>query len=236
MSDRQIIDTKKICVTYSSPPDIEPRCLKISNTIITNQKQQVKKKDSENPRSEYHDWLEKNTKVISREKIIKRLENQIKDPKNSVSISRFESSCTPTDDGDSCDTSANEVVFSEAKKSITLEEESDVFNLFACFRWRDRDEGKIMTSLMKKEYLETLIQEVYSTRYLMNKLYAEISSKTRILDGFNEEEKNNFLLHVIAKGKDFYYSSIKDVEFLMYLVDQYQPIWSKIKEVYNVAI
>ena len=57
-------------------------------------------------------------------------------------------------------------------------------------------------------------------------VYNSIKKITGAVDAMNDEQKYNFLFHVIAKGRDMYYQSLVDPDFSLYMLDQYQPLYT----------
>jgi hypothetical protein len=115
-----------------------------------------------------------------------------------------------------------------AQRSDTL------FQLLTGLQWRDKDEAVMKPQQLNKINLVQLRQLLPTMRKLADELFTAIHSNTGALDDMDEEDKYNFLYHVIAKGSQFYFSAITDPEFCMYLLldednKQYQPLYTYIK-------
>ena len=117
---------------------------------------------------------------------------------------------------------------SNITEEITI---NQLFKQLTALRWCDRDERKLTANSLNVLNIQTLRTIVPTMDKLAIELTRSISNETRVLDNMNAEEKNNFLYHIIAKGREFYFSVVTDPEFCLYLLDdQYQPLYSFITE------
>lgn len=105
------------------------------------------------------------------------------------------------------------------------------FRNLALLGWRDKDEA-----IMNRKCLNKLSRYYSITELVkvMNKLAADlesaISTVTGALDSMEDIERKNFLYHVIAKGETMYYHSLEDPDFCLYMLDQYQPLYTFLQE------
>lgn len=100
-----------------------------------------------------------------------------------------------------------------------------VFNVFSIYPWSDIDERK-----MTKNDVARFRNEVRNIFPIMVKIASSlersISAVSGALSSMSVEEKNNFLFHVIAKGSNMFMGTIVDPEFCLYMLDQYQPLYT----------
>jgi hypothetical protein len=61
---------------------------------------------------------------------------------------------------------------------------------------------------------------------LSTELQTAIDNVTGALAEMDATTKLNFLFHVIAKGEQFYMSAISDPDFCLYMLDQWQPLYT----------
>jgi hypothetical protein len=106
----------------------------------------------------------------------------------------------------------------------------NMFANLALLHWRDKD-TEIM-NIRKLNIIETnVLQDMYYVMcYLADNLATLITPYTGALDDLNTTNKYNFLFHVLAQGKEFYYNVLDEPEFCLYLLDQYQPLYSFMKK------
>ena len=124
---------------------------------------------------------------------------------------------------------------SKTAQQITPDEkkmsDQDINNCFAWLQrigWKDKDESTMRNNRVVSHGYD--IKNIYNTMfYLSNDLYNSISKITGAIDAMNDESKYNFLFHVISKGRDMYYQSLVDPEFALYMLDQYQPLYTYMK-------
>lgn len=118
----------------------------------------------------------------------------------------------------------------------TTEEEKieQLFKLLEGLHWRDRDDAVMNINQLNKINLHRLEALLPTMHKLADEIYVTISSKLTILEDFTNEQKYNFLYHIIAMGKQFYFSVIEEPNFCAYLSTdenniQYQPLYTFIK-------
>jgi hypothetical protein len=121
----------------------------------------------------------------------------------------------------------------EEKKTdnnTTEEQISDCFKWLHKLDWKDKDE-----LIMRRNRISSYgydLNTIYITLlHLSNELYSSIKNITGAVDVMTEEQKYNFLFHVISKGKDMFYSILADPEFCLYMLDEYQPLYTYLREV-----
>lgn len=107
---------------------------------------------------------------------------------------------------------------------------SNVFISLAVLDWCEKDDG-----VRNRNTLFRMTRENIATCFpimvrLANDLYVAISATTGALAGFTIEERYNFLFHIIAKGEMMYYQTIDDPEFCLYLLEQYQPLYTYMRK------
>ena len=108
--------------------------------------------------------------------------------------------------------------------------ENTLFEKLQILRWADKDEVR-MTKTSLNKFSEEIISGMYHLMTSMaERLREAIGLKTGVLENMNESGRNNFLFHAIAKGRDFYYQSLADPEFCLYLVDNWQPLHTYMSE------
>jgi len=110
---------------------------------------------------------------------------------------------------------------------INITNTDKAFRSLTLLGWRDKDEATMTTKCLSKLPRDYPITELVK---VMDKLAADLesalSSVTGALDSMDAIEKKNFLYHVIAKGESMYYYSLEDPDFCLYMLDQYQPLYS----------
>lgn len=107
----------------------------------------------------------------------------------------------------------------------------EMFQWLANLHWADRDEMTMPDNILR-------VYDVFKvSSYMMNMIILAknflklIEAKTGALASLSHEQKYNFAFHVIAKGDNFYYNSLIDPDFCLYLLpDQYQPLYSFMKK------
>ena len=110
----------------------------------------------------------------------------------------------------------------------------DTFNALLSISWRDKDEYKMNDKVLNRVSLNTLIRIFPTMKKLADDLFLAVHEKTGALDDYDVEEKYNFLFHVIAKGESMYYQSIADPDFCIYLLDNWQPLYTMMKKKLNI--
>ena len=190
--------------------------------IITTYHNDVKYKDD---KKMYSNWLidiaENPDKIVSRNEIIEFLENK-QTPK------RLEKHIPVKKQLNYSHTS---------KKTVTAKTlEDTVFNLFSRiqFNWYDKQD-RIMTDydITSKFSPSNAVLIIQAFAYMKPGLLIELN-KSSILNAFlltlTEEDVDNFIGHIIAKGHVFYHGVLSDAIFAEYLMDQYQPITTMLKK------
>lgn len=104
--------------------------------------------------------------------------------------------------------------------------EDNLFEHLQLLQWRDKDEFKMTPNILNKIPLQTLNEMYPIMQQLAGNLKTAIADKTGAVEAMEEEDRNNFLFHVMAKGKDIYYQSLCDPDFCLYLLDNWQPLYS----------
>ena len=113
---------------------------------------------------------------------------------------------------------------------VTPANEEQVFNAMLSLNWRDKDEA-ILTSHALNRVANDVLASAFPTMIgLADNLFLAIRDHTGALDDMETDERYNFLFHVIAKGNAMYYQTIADPDFCMYLLDQYQPLYTFMKK------
>ena len=126
---------------------------------------------------------------------------------------------------------SNNQILEEKKNynNISNENISDCFKWLQKIDWKDKDEH-----IMRKSRVSSYgynLRNIYQTLlYLSDMLYAPIRAITGAVDIMTEEEKYNFLFHVISKGNDMFYNLLLDPEFCLYMLDVYQPLYTYLRE------
>lgn len=210
-------------------------------------------KNVDDPKTAYHAWLENGATEYPRERIIDdynnpRKANDVKkSPVKKVSTKVSTLKMTPIQNyvetkndnidsdnsDDACNNDSNNERYDrEIVPSITLQSsngEDLMFERLAVLNWRDKDEQIMTVNALNKindMHLRSLFNEMKTKA---NSLYEVISSETSLTFD-NDEEKYNFLFHIIAKGRDFYHNVILDPTFCLYLMDQYQNLYTFMKQ------
>ena len=111
--------------------------------------------------------------------------------------------------------------------------EDNVFDHLNLLQWRDKDEQKMMPSALNKIPIQTLNEMYPVMQQLAANLRTAIADKTGAVESLNDEERMNFLFHVMAKGRDLYWQSLCDPEFCLFMIDNSQPLYTYIKRKLN---
>lgn len=134
---------------------------------------------------------------------------------------------------DDIDTQTDSVTPPKLRRKSSNISTDEVFALLEKLQWRDKDEY-----IMKPETLLNKINanKIISMYPIMKDLASDLNTalqNTKLLPpNITEDELNNFLFHVIAKGKDMYYNTIADPEFCLYMLEQHQPLYTWMKKIY----
>lgn len=105
-----------------------------------------------------------------------------------------------------------------------------VFDAMTSLGWRDKDEGLMNITSLNRISSSNVIGIFTTMKKLADELFLAIHEKTGALDDAEPEDKYNFLFHVIAKGEAMYFQTIADPEFCLYMLDQYQPLYTYMKK------
>lgn len=103
-------------------------------------------------------------------------------------------------------------------------DEDYVFDRLARLNWTDRDEHVLNKTAVNKLTPDEIRLMMPIMDKLAADLHAAISNKTGILEEMQEDDRMNFLYHVIAKGKTIYFESCIDPDFCLHMVDLWQPL------------
>lgn len=107
---------------------------------------------------------------------------------------------------------------------------NDTFELLKKLQWHDRDEF-LMTPVVLNKFSDIELRLMFETmKILADELMPAIESKTGALAGMSTSDKYDFLFHIIAKGRDLYFQTSVDPDFCLYLLDNYQPLYSFMKK------
>jgi hypothetical protein len=105
-----------------------------------------------------------------------------------------------------------------------------MFNLITQLYWRDVDDG-IMTMSAFNRFSNNILQTMYNEMLKLSAdLERSIKSQSGILSGLDTETTFNILFHIISKGYAFYVQAMVDADFVSYLHDQYQPLYSMMRK------
>ena len=105
-------------------------------------------------------------------------------------------------------------------------DEDNVFDHLQLLQWRDKDEFKMAVSQLNKIPIQTLNEMYPIMQNLAINLRTALAAQTGVIEAMSDEDRNNFLFHVMAKGKELYYQSLCDADFCLYMLDTWQPLYS----------
>lgn len=108
--------------------------------------------------------------------------------------------------------------------------EDNVFDHLQLLQWRDKDEFKMTVSQLNKIPIQTLNEMYPVMQNLAINLRTALAAQTGAIEAMSDEDRNNFLFHVMAKGKELYYQSLCDADFCIYMLDTWQPLYSFIRK------
>lgn len=114
--------------------------------------------------------------------------------------------------------------------TVTPASNDMVFDSMISLGWRDKDEGLMNISALNRIPSDRLLTIFPTMVKMSDDLFIDIHDKTGALDDAEPEDKYNFLFHVIAKGEAMYCQTIVDPDFCLYLLDQYQPLYTYMKK------
>jgi hypothetical protein len=246
-------------------------------------KQRDKRKDPDNPTSEYHEWLktfeEFKSLKFTREQLIdpsfvkiqekekekkvdakktkkkpkkKRAAHYIHESESEVSeasetaVGEAKIESESDDDAEIEDDTYDEknILSSETKQPevsnhprvVTADQNpieiknTEVFEVLASISWSDESKDQLDDKCFKRTNVVKLGTLYPQMLNLAKDLKDSIIANTHALDGLSADEVNNFLFRVIAKGREFYFMSITDPGFCIYLIDcSNQPLYTLIK-------
>ncbi len=103
-----------------------------------------------------------------------------------------------------------------------------VFSRVKDLSWTDKDDGVIT-------YLRRLPAGLYKQLFdgimiLANDLRRAVNEQSGLFNDMEEETALNILFHAVAKGYEFYMQALVDAEFIPYLCEQYQPLYTMLKK------
>jgi len=104
--------------------------------------------------------------------------------------------------------------------------EAEVFTQLQNLRWADKDEREMRITNLNPIAIHKLVSMFPIMETLANNLRISLAEKTGVIENMSDNDRNNFLFHVIAKGKNMYYQSMVDADFCLYLVDNWQPLYT----------
>jgi hypothetical protein len=114
--------------------------------------------------------------------------------------------------------------------------QDNVFMTLISLQWRDKDEEIMKPTRLNNIAVSDWIKIFPTMKQLADDLRRCVSDMTGALESMTEEERYNFLFHVIAKGETMYYQSIADPDFCLYLLDQYQNLYSMIVKKCKIVV
>jgi hypothetical protein len=228
----------EIAVNYDKTQDI-PYNLPFSGVRPLFQHNKIKNVCQ--PLTQYHNWLLETggvecdrNKIIDNLRLGKKIKKIIKTPEHTNSILDVNNNGN-IGDGNNGNISDDGVI--ESKNDIVLSETDikKLFTLLESINWCDKDE-RIMTMRNIKNLTTANFEWLIPTMInLADKLYCVVQRATGSVDYLDSDEKYNFLFHVMGKGEQFYNNSIIDPSFCTYLLpDEYQPLWSFIKQKFKL--
>jgi hypothetical protein len=112
------------------------------------------------------------------------------------------------------------------KKGSGAITEDNIFDHLKLLQWRDKDEIKMSIQQLNKIPIQTLNEMFPIMQTLATNLRNALASQTGAIEAMEEDDRNNFLFHVIAKGKDIYYQSLCEADFCLYMLDTWQPLYT----------
>ena len=103
-----------------------------------------------------------------------------------------------------------------------------VFSKITELQWRDLDDGRYTDggkSILK--FNITTLSQLFDAMIILSRdLRASVQNQTGLFGEMDEEMIMNILFHAIAKGYSFYMQAIVDAEFMTYLSNQHQPLYT----------
>ena len=189
-------------------------------------------RDSENVNSEYHDWLKQNPEKDNRELIINTLE--LKSNLDNNSTNNLDNNST-----NNLDNGLTNGLTNNLDNNLTNGLTNNLDNSNICTRdelfnwltnrlhWADLDEKKMTPRIINITPLNNLIQYFNTMMIIAN----DIEQIIRLTYDMDDTTKYNFLFHVISKGELFVRAVETDYMFCVYLLEQYQPLYTYMMDV-----
>jgi hypothetical protein len=103
--------------------------------------------------------------------------------------------------------------------------EDRVFDLLSALRYCDRDEKVLNEKILNNIPREELPMLFEAMKKMAASLRTTLATQTGAVESMDETTRNNYLFHIIAKGRDFYLQTIVDAEFASYLIDNTQDLY-----------
>lgn len=171
------------------------------------------------------------SRIAKKEKI---KENSTYKSENLVSI-QIEPNISHTPSAKDCEPSDKKFVIDETLSAADVPQDmiSNLFTQLLVLDWCEKDDGVRNKNTLFRISKENIAKCFPIMIRLANDLYLAISEKTGALAGFTVEERYNFLFHIIAKGEMMYWQTINDPEFCLYILDQYQPLFTYMRKELN---
>ena len=126
----------------------------------------------------------------------------------------------------------NDTDSSDTDSSDSDSSDTNLWNLVDALEWVDKDEivrnpRYVYNRITIKKSRQTLFNGMLRLSEALSNVFLNVSAYEEL----NIEDRNNFLFHVIGKGKDFYKSSMEFPEISLYLFEgKVQNLYSFIKQ------
>ena len=114
----------------------------------------------------------------------------------------------------------------ELNKPTGSVNEDNIFDHLALLQWRDKDELKMSISQLNKIPINILNEMFPIMQTLAANFQTALANQTGAIESMEPDDRNNFLFHVIAKGREIYYQSLCDADFCLYMIDNWQPLYT----------
>lgn len=110
--------------------------------------------------------------------------------------------------------------------------DNDIWKLINKIAWVDKDEiVRTQQYIDQKIFIKEQRRDLYRGMLRFAEPLADKFLNLDVYEALNEEEKNNFLFHVIGKGSVFYNFSLSSPDIALYLFNgQIQNLYSFLKE------
>lgn len=114
----------------------------------------------------------------------------------------------------------------ELSDELTPLSDAQFWNIIGKLRWSDLSDGKMNISLVKERLASVASAvQIEQCRSKMAEIMANLK-ELMVSVGYEENIDNEFLSHVIGKGRVFYYNVLDDPEFSTYLLaGETQNLW-----------